>query len=67
MAAQSLTAVLTALAQVGNSWRTGIDVFAAWDDAQARQLKLPSFLQPVLSAIKQVEEHHPYAGPGEMR
>jgi hypothetical protein len=22
--------------QVGNSWRTGIDVFAAWDDAQAK-------------------------------
>ncbi|GIL59411.1 hypothetical protein Vafri_14096 [Volvox africanus] len=50
--------------QVGNSWRTGIDVFAAWDTAQARALKLPSFLQPILGAVRQTQGLAEYAGPG---
>ncbi|GIL89215.1 hypothetical protein Vretimale_18589 [Volvox reticuliferus] len=50
--------------QVGNSWRTGIDVFAAWDAAQARALKLPSFLQPILGAVRQTQALAEYAGPG---
>jgi len=50
--------------QVGNSWRTGIDVFAVWDKEQAIKLKLPSFLQPVLTAIKQQEAYVDNAGPG---
>lgn len=41
--------------QVGNSWRTGIDVFAAWDAAQAKALKLPNFLQPILGAVRQTQ------------
>ncbi|GFR39915.1 hypothetical protein Agub_g421, partial [Astrephomene gubernaculifera] len=50
--------------QVGNSWRTGIDVFAVWDAAQARALQLPSFLQPILGAVRQTQALAPYAGPG---
>ncbi|PNW88365.1 hypothetical protein CHLRE_01g026250v5 [Chlamydomonas reinhardtii] len=49
---------------VGNSWRTGIDVFAAWDAAQAKALKLPNFLQPILGAVRQTQGLAPYAGPG---
>jgi alpha-galactosidase len=30
--------------QVGNSWRTSADVFAVWDQEQAKRLKLPGFL-----------------------
>lgn len=42
-----------------------IDGWAAHDlRPQAKQLKLPSFLQPVLSAVKAVEEWHEYVGPG---
>lgn len=50
--------------QVGNSWRTGIDLFAVWDTEQAKKLKLPSFLQPVLTAIKGQEAYADFAGPG---
>lgn len=32
---------------------------------QARKLKLPNFLQPVLSAIQAVEQWHESAGPGQ--
>ncbi|GAX82413.1 hypothetical protein CEUSTIGMA_g9841.t1 [Chlamydomonas eustigma] len=50
--------------EVGNSWRTGIDLFAVWDAEQAKRLKLPSFLQPVSTAIKQQEQYAEFAGPG---
>ncbi|KAG1676530.1 hypothetical protein FOA52_000073 [Chlamydomonas sp. UWO 241] len=50
--------------EVGHSWRTGIDLFAAWDDGHRRQMKLPSFLQSVLTAINQQANHADYAGPG---
>ena len=50
--------------QVGNSWRTGIDLFAVWDVEQARRLKLPSFLQPISTAIKGQEAYADFAGPG---
>ncbi len=39
-------------------------MFAAWDDAQARALKLPSFLQPILGAVRQTQGLAQYAGPG---
>ncbi|GFH13806.1 melibiase [Haematococcus lacustris] len=50
--------------QVGNSWRVGIDLFAVWDDSQARSLMLPSFLQPVMGALHAVEQLSQHAGPG---
>lgn len=40
--------------QVGNSWRTGRDLFSVWDEHTARSvLKLPGFLQSVSTAIEQ--------------
>ena len=40
--------------RVGNSWRTGRDVFAVWDEHECRQeMKLPSFLQSIETAIEQ--------------
>ena len=51
--------------ETGNSWRTGRDVFAVWDEHTARSvLKLPGYLQSVMTAIEDLAEHHPYAGPG---
>lgn len=50
--------------KTGNSWRTGIDVFAVWDADQAKALKLPNFLQPVLGAVRQNQRLYKYAGPG---
>ena len=51
--------------ETGNSWRTGRDVFAVWDEHAARKvLKLPGYLQSVMTAIEDLAEHHPYAGPG---
>lgn len=38
-------------AQLGHSWRTGRDVFAAWDEAHVKALKLPAYLQSVTEAI----------------
>lgn len=38
-------------AALGHSWRTGRDVFAAWDEEHVRALRLPSYLQSVLSAV----------------
>lgn len=49
---------------VGNSWRTSADVFAVWDTEQAKRLKLPSFLIPVLNAAQSVADLAKYAGPG---
>ena len=51
--------------QVGNSWRTGIDLFAVWDQEQAKRLKLPNFLQPVGTAIAGQESYADFAGPGK--
>ncbi|KAG2482926.1 hypothetical protein HYH03_018204 [Edaphochlamys debaryana] len=50
--------------QVGNSWRTGIDVFSVWDPAQAKAALLPSFLQPILGAVRQTQGLWEHAGPG---
>ena len=51
--------------ETGNSWRTGRDVFAVWDEHSARSvLKLPGYLQSVMTAIEDLAQHHPYAGPG---
>ncbi|PNH00886.1 Alpha-galactosidase [Tetrabaena socialis] len=50
--------------KVGNSWRTGIDVFAVWDAAGAKALKLPSFLQPILGAVRQTQGLASHVGPG---
>ena len=51
--------------ETGNSWRTGRDVFAVWDEHTARTVeKLPGYLQSVMTAIEDLAEHHPYAGPG---
>ena len=49
---------------MGNSWRTGIDLFAAWDKKQSTKLLLPSFFQSVSTAIRQQETYAAYAGPG---
>ena len=41
---------------VGNSWRTGRDVFAVWDEHTARKvLKLPGFLQSIMTAINDAD------------
>ncbi|KAL3911467.1 MAG: hypothetical protein SGPRY_008679 [Prymnesium sp.] len=51
--------------EVANSWRTGRDVFAVWDERAARsELKLPGYLQSVMTAIEDVANLHPHAGPG---
>eukprot|EP00899_Mesostigma_viride_P008685 jgi/Mesvir1/17818/Mv12914-RA.2 len=44
-------------AEVGaSSWRVGIDLFAAWDEGDARQrLALPPFLQSVTGAVRDME------------
>lgn len=39
-------------------------MFAAWDSAQAQGLKLPSFLQPILGAVRQTQGLAEHAGPG---
>jgi hypothetical protein len=50
---------------VGNSWRTGRDVFAVWDERTARQeLRLPALLQSVETAIEGQAKLSAYAGPG---
>lgn len=51
--------------KVGNSWRTGRDVFSVWDEHTAREvLRLPGFLQSVMTAIEQQAAYHPHVGPG---
>mmetsp|Transcript_37616 Transcript_37616/g.85405 ORF Transcript_37616/g.85405 Transcript_37616/m.85405 type:complete len:520 (-) Transcript_37616:720-2279(-) len=51
--------------EVANSWRTGRDVFAVWDEPTARGLMhLPSFLQSVTTAVEDMASHTEYAGPG---
>lgn len=52
-------------AQVGNSWRAGIDVFSVWDAQEAKRLKLPNFLQSIATAIESVENYADHAGPGQ--
>jgi alpha-galactosidase len=50
---------------VGNSWRTGRDVFAAWDEHAARaELHLPGFLQSIETAVEQQAAYGVNAGPG---
>ena len=52
-------------AAVGNSWRTGRDVFAAWDEHHAREvLRLPELLQSVQTAVEGQAKLAKYAGPG---
>ena len=51
--------------EVGNSWRTGRDVFATWDEHAARKvLRLPGFLQSLETAIEQQAGYAANAGPG---
>ena len=51
--------------EVGNSWRTGRDVFASWDDEQVRHnLRLPGFLQAIETAIEGQRAYAKSAGPG---
>ena len=51
--------------EVANSWRTGRDVFAAWDEHAARsELRLPGFLQSIETAIEQQATYAPHARPG---
>lgn len=51
--------------QVGNSWRTGRDVFAVWDERTARQeLRLPALLQSIETAIEGQAKLNGYSGPG---
>ena len=51
--------------EVAHSWRTGRDVFAAWDEHAARdELRLPGFLQGIMSAVEQQVSYAPHAGPG---
>ena len=51
--------------QVGHSWRTGRDLFAAWDERAAREvLKLPTFLQSFTTALEGQSDLADYAGPG---
>ena len=51
--------------QVGNSWRTGRDVFAVWDERTARQeLRLPALLQSIETAIEGQAKLNRYSGPG---
>ena len=50
---------------VGNSWRTGRDVFAVWDEQTARnELRLPALLQSIETAIEGQAKFGKYAGPG---
>ena len=52
-------------ASVGNSWRTGRDLFAVWDEATARDvLQLPALLQSVEAAIAAQARLGHWAGPG---
>ena len=51
--------------KVGHSWRTGRDLFAVWDERAAREdLRLPGFLQSVMTAVEQQANFAKYAGPG---
>ena len=48
---------------IGNSWRTGRDVFAVWDEPQARDaMRLPSFLQSITTAVGDMASYAKYAG-----
>jgi len=49
---------------VGNSWRTGRDVFAVWDHATAQDLRLPGYIQSVMEAMDGQKMLARYAGPG---
>ena len=51
---------------VGNSWRTGRDVFAVWDEYAARKVhKLPGYLQSIMTAIDDAERSkRTVDGPG---
>ena len=52
--------------KVGNSWRTGRDVFAVWDEHAARKVhKLPGFLQSIMTAIDDADRsQRTVDGPG---
>jgi alpha-galactosidase len=51
---------------VGNSWRTGRDVFAVWDEHAARAVhKLPGYLQSIMTAIEDADRaRRTVDGPG---
>ena len=49
---------------VGHSWRTGPDLFAVWDERDARRLKLPGFLISVTQSMELAAAVGDYAGPG---
>ena len=51
--------------EVAHSWRTGRDVFAAWDEHAARtEMRLPGFLQSIETAVEQQLTYAPNARPG---
>ena len=51
---------------VANSWRTGRDVFAVWDEHAARRVhKLPGYLQSIMTAIEDADRAQRVVdGPG---
>ena len=51
-------------ATVGHSWRTGRDLFAAWDGTAVKALGLPNYLQSVLEAADNQARLARFAGPG---
>ena len=52
--------------EIGNSWRTGRDVFAVWDEHAARKVhKLPGYLQSIMTAIEDADRaRRTVDGPG---
>ena len=51
-------------ARVGHSWRTGKDLFAVWDAAAARRLRLPPLFATVMEAVETHATLADFAAPG---
>lgn len=51
-------------ARFGHSWRTATDLFAVWDAAHARDLRLPPLFGNVLDAVDRQASLASFAGPG---
>ena len=51
-------------ARVGHSWRTGKDLFAGWDAAAARRLRLPPLFATVMEAVETHATLADFAAPG---
>ena len=51
---------------IGNSWRTGRDLFAVWTEHDARAVEgLPGYLQSFTTAVEDAARHAAAAGPGQ--